>query len=449
MVSTGAAFGVATLSEQANKRLEVSQQLDRLKASVNRESALEWQSVAVKSVDERFRQEFQAARQASSATLQRVREVGSRSQAVGRLIDAYGEYRTAVDLEQAFLGRGDVTGAEQLDRQRVRPAFRKLNTLSSKIGAQYTRDAEDAIKLIVWGTSGLVTVAALLVGLLFLLYSRREQRVLRQSEQRFRSLVQNSSDVIVLTDADHRVSFVSPAVKRVLGYEQEELLGTPPFHLIHPGDRAPSHETYSQLLTHDGAVRTAELRVRHKDGSWRWIEATGANLLHEPGIASIVTNYHDITGRKGLEARLTHQALHDSLTQLANRVLLKERIGHALLRRTETRRSLAVLFIDLDDFKTVNDTLGHECGDRLLIAVARRLETCLRPADTLARLGGDEFAILLEDMQHAADAVMVAERIVEALKEPFDLEAKQLFVQASIGIVNRHRSRCRHGSAPS
>jgi PAS domain S-box-containing protein len=298
IVSTGAAFGVATLSERANKKLEASRQLDRLQASVNRESALEWQSIAVQSVTERFREDFQAARQASTATLQRVGELAPRSQALGLLNDAYGKYRTAVDLEQAFLGRGDFRGAKQLDRQRVRPAFRKLSTIGSEIGARYTRDAKDAFRLIVWGTSGLVTGAALMVGLLFLSYSRREQRVLRQSERRFRSLVQNLSDVIVLVDADGRVTFITPAVKGVLGYEQEELLGTHAFDLIHPDDLARSQEDYSQLVANDGAVATGELRVRHKDGSWRWIEATATNLLHEPGINSIVTNYLTSRGAK-------------------------------------------------------------------------------------------------------------------------------------------------------
>jgi signal transduction histidine kinase len=190
IVSTGAAFGVATVQEVARQRLEVAHQLDRLQAGVNWESALVWQSIAIEYVTEDFREEFRTARRTSTSILQRVHQLELGSRAVDRLLTAYRHYRTAVDLEEALLGRGDLLGAERLDRRRVRPRFRELHALNSRIRARHRRDAENAIHLITWGTSGLVTVAALVIGLMVIVHSRREARVLRQSETRYRSLAQ-------------------------------------------------------------------------------------------------------------------------------------------------------------------------------------------------------------------------------------------------------------------
>jgi predicted signal transduction protein with EAL and GGDEF domain len=143
---------------------------------------------------------------------------------------------------------------------------------------------------------------------------------------------------------------------------------------------------FADLSADPGASVTMELRVRHKNGSWRWVEGTATNLLDDATVQAIVINYRDVSERRALQERLTHQAFHDPLTNLANRALLKDRIEHALVRRIQQRQSsMAVLFVDLDDFKTINDSLGHSMGDLLLIAVADRMRRCLRPADTLAR----------------------------------------------------------------
>jgi GGDEF domain-containing protein len=142
--------------------------------------------------------------------------------------------------------------------------------------------------------------------------------------------------------------------------------------------------------------QTVELRLRHADGGWRWVEIVGQNRLMEPAVRALVLNYRDVTDRKRLEEQLQHDAFHDPLTGLANRALFGDRVTHALARRRPTSERAAVLFIDLDDFKLVNDSLGHAAGDVLLTAVAERIRACLRPQDTAARLGGDEFAVLFE-----------------------------------------------------
>ncbi len=143
----------------------------------------------------------------------------------------------------------------------------------------------------------------------------------------------------------------------------------------------------------------------------------------------------DVTERKALEKQLEHQAFHDPLTDLPNRLLFEDRVEHALARTERNHKRVAVLFMDLDNFKFVNDSLGHETGDRLLVMVARRLQRRIRPQDTIARLGGDEFTLLLEDIEDVSEATRIAERLAGALRAPFDVEGHQLFVSASIGIV--------------
>jgi diguanylate cyclase (GGDEF)-like protein len=159
------------------------------------------------------------------------------------------------------------------------------------------------------------------------------------------------------------------------------------------------------------------------------------NLLDEPAVSGVVVNYRDITARKALEEQLRHQAFHDALTALPNRALFADRLAHALARSRRSPRRLAVLFVDLDDFKTVNDSLGHGEGDRLLVAVAERLQAALRPGDTIARMGGDEFAVLVEEQEDAAAAVEVGQRLLEALRAPFASDGKELFVHASVGVA--------------
>jgi diguanylate cyclase (GGDEF)-like protein len=189
-------------------------------------------------------------------------------------------------------------------------------------------------------------------------------------------------------------------------------------------------------LNHPDLHPTVEYRFRHKDGSWVWLESVGTNLIDDPKVGEFVVNSRDITERKTLQERLKYQATHDLLTELPNRQLFLDRLGQAL-RRTRRRpgSKVAVLFVDLDNFKVVNDSLGHEVGDLLLVRVGERLRRCLRPEDTLSRFGGDEFTMLLENLSGPRDTVRIAERIIEELRSPFVLEGRELVLRASIGIA--------------
>ncbi len=256
---------------------------------------------------------------------------------------------------------------------------------------------------------------------------------LESSERRFRTLVTNSTDVVLIVGRDGRIAYQSPSVERVLGHSPSSRLGHPVGVLAHPHDAEYFRTTLTELGALPGAERTLELRTRHADGSWRILEATAKNLLDDPAVAGIVINCRDVTERRALEEQLKHEALHDPLTTLANRVLFVDRVGHALSRRDKPDAT-GVLFMDLDDFKTINDSLGHAAGDELLQAVAQRLRGNLRLEDTVARLGGDEFAVLVED----GDVTLVehvGNRLLGALRAPFEIAGKQVHIGASVGAA--------------
>jgi diguanylate cyclase (GGDEF)-like protein/PAS domain S-box-containing protein len=261
------------------------------------------------------------------------------------------------------------------------------------------------------------------------------QAELRRSEERFRSLVQHASDLVTVIDADTTITYQSPSIEGLLRYQPEEVIGTRLLALLHADDAARWLAVLHEAMTDGRGVAVAEARMRHRDGSWRHVEFIGTDQFQNPAIGGFVLNIRDVTERTLLEEQLRHQALHDPLTKLANRTRFGDRLDHALARATREVRSVAVLFMDLDNFKGVNDSLGHAAGDELLTQVAERVEACLRPGDTVARLGGDEFAILLEDVLAPGDATTVTDRIFDTLYAPFAISGKELSVRASIGIA--------------
>jgi diguanylate cyclase (GGDEF)-like protein/PAS domain S-box-containing protein len=287
--------------------------------------------------------------------------------------------------------------------------------------------------------SGLAVGAMLATGLVVLrqlLTVRENVRLLaehaaRQNEARFRSLVQHSSDVIIVTRADGTVRFVSPSAARVLGYDPAEMLRQSVAELLHPDDRERASTFFRSAAQVRGVSGPVEWRFRQLDGSWLHAEILATNLLQDTSVRGIVLNTRDVSERRRLEEQLTHQAFHDPLTGLANRALFRDRVSHALALAQRRGTPVTVLFLDLDDFKKVNDSLGHAEGDRLLIAAAERFLACARTADTVARLGGDEFAILIE----GADGEGLPERVAAAMSHPFSLSGNQLKVTASIGVA--------------
>ena len=246
----------------------------------------------------------------------------------------------------------------------------------------------------------------------------------RASEARFSTLVQNSTDLITVLGADNTILYQSPSIERVLGYTADEVTGRSFEELLHPDEQG-------RLLRrlNDGAGgrdEVIECLLRHQDGSLRHFEILHTDLLADQSVGGIVLNGRDVSERRAFEEQLAHQAFHDPVTHLANRALFNERVRHAVARTLREGIGMAVLFVDLDDFKTVNDSLGHAAGDRVLLEVAQRISTSIRAADTAARFGGDEFAVLLEDVQDLQAAAETAERILDELGRPLELEHNTL-----------------------
>jgi diguanylate cyclase (GGDEF)-like protein/PAS domain S-box-containing protein len=259
-----------------------------------------------------------------------------------------------------------------------------------------------------------------------------EEVARRRSEARFGSLVRHSSDLITVLEADGTISYQSPSIERVLGYPPEDVVGRPFHELL---DAAESSSLTRLLTEASSRLATVECALRHRDGGVRQFEVQYTDLLEEEHVRGIVLNARDISERKAFEEQLAHQAFHDPVTNLANRALFVERVRHAIAQSLRDHQALAVLFFDLDDFKTVNDSLGHAAGDDVLLEVGKRLSGSLRASDTAARFGGDEFAVLLEGISSEQEAAETAERLLEALAVPFTVAQKELSLRASLGIA--------------
>ncbi|HEX9985258.1 MAG TPA: EAL domain-containing protein [Thermoanaerobaculia bacterium] len=263
---------------------------------------------------------------------------------------------------------------------------------------------------------------------------RRAQQELEQREKRFRTIVEKSWSGVGLLDQNLRFTFSGSSTQYVIGYDETELLGQSILELVHPREREALSETFARLLETPSQESHGELRFRHKNGSWVWLEGFSQNLLHEPSVGAIVLNYRDVTQRKETERQLEYHAYYDSLTGLPNRLLFRDRVVNGIANARRNRFGLAIMYLDLDHFKLVNDGLGHTFGDTLLAEIATRLSSCLRGSDTISRIGGDEFSILLSEVPNTEAVAHVARKLLDAISQPLCIEGHDLIVTASIGI---------------
>ncbi len=258
----------------------------------------------------------------------------------------------------------------------------------------------------------------------------------RLSDDRFRALVRDGSEVITMGDAEGNVSWVSPAALPVMGYKPEELHGQVLRGLYHPEDEVAAMELFTRLLASDSTVEhSAELRVRHADGAWHWHEIIARNMLAHPAVHAIVAHQRDITERRAAQDRIAYAASHDSLTGLANGPTLKRDLERALAQGTRYQHPVAMLFCDLDGFKAVNDTYGHDVGDRLLQTISSVIKRTTRETDSPGRLGGDEFGVVLTRVRNAEEALSVAQRLIDGIAAHASVAGLKLDVGCSVGVA--------------
>jgi diguanylate cyclase (GGDEF)-like protein/PAS domain S-box-containing protein len=265
---------------------------------------------------------------------------------------------------------------------------------------------------------------------------RQAAHELRDAEERFRNAFDQAPIGKALVSPDGRFMRVNDALCRITGRSEPDLLATTFQELTHPDDLEPDLAQVHRLLTGESEAYSLEKRYRHADGNYVWILLSVSLVRDEAGApAYFVSQIQDIGEQKQTAERLTELTLHDPLTGLANRVLFIDRLGHAVERSRRSKERIAVLFIDLDRFKSVNDSFGHAAGDELLRQAANRMRGAARPADTVARLGGDEFTVLCEDIDAVHDAGWVADRLSESLSRPYDLFGAVTSIGVSIGIA--------------
>jgi diguanylate cyclase (GGDEF)-like protein/PAS domain S-box-containing protein len=261
---------------------------------------------------------------------------------------------------------------------------------------------------------------------------QRAEEALQRSEEKFRDLVENISEVICTLDKDGRVTYVSPVVEQIAGYSPAEVVGRSIADFIHPDD-LPSIENLQTMIS--GTLEPSECRIFTKSGETRWVRISSRPILDGDCVVGLRAVLVDITDRKQAENQVKYVAYHDALTGLPNRTLLSDRLAMALAQRRRDGQSLAVIFLDLDRFKLINDTVGHAAGDEALQRIAERLMSAVREGDTVARLGGDEFTVLLPVISGVVDACEVAERILERLTRPLALAGHEFHLSASLGIA--------------
>ncbi|HET9695031.1 MAG TPA: EAL domain-containing protein [Steroidobacteraceae bacterium] len=264
----------------------------------------------------------------------------------------------------------------------------------------------------------------------------RERRAAGLVEARYASLIRNAADVIMITDAEGRLRFASPAAERTLGIHPDELVGRNLLDLWTDGNRDRLATFLADVAAAPRGRVEGPVELVLESGDRRGtLECVGSNLIDDPAIAGLALNLRDVSERKALEEQLRKLAFHDPLTLLANRSLFWNRVEHALALAQRSQQHVAVMFLDLDNFKNVNDSLGHDAGDRLLQAAAQRLVKSTRPSDTVARLGGDEFAILLEGIGHEGDVERIAGPVTASFNRPLLLDGRETEMTASIGVA--------------
>lgn len=263
---------------------------------------------------------------------------------------------------------------------------------------------------------------------------KKAEKALIESKEYFQALVENSYDLILLTNEKKDILYTGPSIERVLGYGPDYLIGQNSTTYVHPDDLAYVTDLDQELISKPNMALKGEYRIKTSGGEWKWFEVVARNLLTDKTVNGIVLNYRDISEQKDNENKVYSLAFYDQLTGVANRTLFNESLGMSIEDAKANNLKVAILFIDLDRFKNINDTLGHRAGDQVLKEVSKRMQHVLKSNDIISRLGGDEFAIILSNINHENDFINVAERIIASLSTPFNIDNNEVYITPSIGI---------------
>jgi diguanylate cyclase (GGDEF)-like protein/PAS domain S-box-containing protein len=430
--ATALAFGQARLNRAATRdHLSVEQSL-KVEGLVRTVDGIEWRAVASegdKAEATKLRKEFQDVRSKLMTSF------SSKTAApeLASLRKKTSEYLSAVSDLLTAIAEGDSELASEIDEERVDPGFENIIETVEFIvetdGAQALATEAKYRRLTFVSTLGMGTLLGASMLLIFGSRERRKRREIEiESAQRFQSIVQSSEDLFTVVRHEQSISLISPTLGPFIG------TGCDPEPVLVcdflPDDARLDWSVLDNRLLLSGGRQEGAFKIQRPDGSFLWLEAHGTAI----GSGERAWVWRDITERKELELQLTHQAFHDPLTGVANRSLLRDRVEHALAIAFRSSSPVNLLFCDLDDFKTVNDTLGHAEGDELLSVITKRIQGCVRDGDTVARLGGDEFAILLEDTDPKR-ALALAERLLSVIGYEVKLAGRTVFPSMSIGIA--------------
>ena len=360
-----------------------------------------------------------------------IRPAGTDPQVVSEVAEAQRLIEELIDAGNGLSRLSPGTPRYEEALRGLRVTGGQVTSISNDLVGRLTERAEASLRrLVAMAIAVGILGAAAAVGMGLLI-----RRAAARNASRFRTMVHHASDLITVVDPGGTIVYQSPSVQRLVGLGPNELVGSSYFELLVEDDVARVRSLFADATNGAETTITAEYRLRHADGSSRDVESIISDMLDDATLRGLVLNTRDVSDRKILEEELAHQAFHDSLTGLSNRAVFHDRIEHALSRGARHGTRLAVFLLDLDGFKTVNDSLGHDAGDQLLIAVAKRLEFQGRSSDTVARIGGDEFGILLEDDADETGARTLADRALATFAVPFDVQGREVFIRASIGIA--------------
>jgi PAS domain S-box-containing protein len=463
LITAGLIFTGLRLLDKADHSRLVQVGVVQVEARANLIRSIESEVLAGRVLTSELLAKFRRAESEILRTTQALIEGKAHTPQMEMFARACSDYVSNVDREVALIQAGQLEQAQSYESNEVDPRFEKVQRLVELIREEQSRAAEDRSYS---SRIGLITAALFSTATMFL-YLRRfsiqqhraelaltQRAVARKNEDRFRTLTEKSANLILITSAQGDITYISPSVHSVLGWSDRAAIGTSLFERIHSDDVGLARAALDALVALEG-TSTMEFRIGHSDGSWPDFECVARNLVHDPNIEGLLLNVRDVTQDKKAQEVMVFNAAHDLLTKLPNRAVFMDRLQKVIERKKRhPGTKAAILFLDLDDLKIINDSLGHDAGDFLINEFGKRMRACVREEDTVARpldlrdlrvresdlgtvarLGGDEFIILLEEVRDPTDAIRVAKRIQEAMAEPFVIHDQEVFKGVSIGIA--------------